>query len=205
MCERSAMSLTAFTHCSRNRPFPWGTVALVAASLAYPGIVYAAREVVPPLAFVTIALLAVAIRLATLRSPASRIWRTPLLLTIALIVATAAVNPVIASKAYPSVISLMTAAAFGASLLYPPSLIERFARLQEPDLPPEAAPYCRKVTIIWTLWLYLNAVIAAVLAVQFSDAAWALWTGFIAYVLMGALFVGEMAVRRVVRARAANK
>jgi len=51
----------------------------------------------------------------------------------------------------------------------------------------------------------LNAVIAAILAVRFSDAAWALWTGLVAYVVMGALVVGEMAVRRVVRTRAANK
>ena len=32
----------------------------------------------------------------------------------------------------------MTAALFGITLWYPPSLIERIARLREPDLPPGA-------------------------------------------------------------------
>jgi uncharacterized membrane protein len=198
------MSLTAFTHCSRARRFPWESVALVAASLAYPGIVYGTREIAPPSAFVILALLVIGLRLATLRSPASRIWRAPLAGAIAIIIAMAAIDPTTAAKAYPSVISLMTAVVFGTTLLYPPSLIERFARLREPSLPPEAASYCRKVTIAWTVWLSVNAVVAAILAVRGSDEAWALWTGFVAYILMGMLFVGEVAVRRFVRLWAAK-
>jgi uncharacterized membrane protein len=199
------MSLTAFTHCLRARRFPWESVVLVAASLAYPGIVYATRAVAPPAVFVIAVVILVAVRLATLRSPAARIWRVPLAGAIAIIVAMAALDPTTAAKAYPSVISLMAAAVFGTTLLYPPSLIERLARLREPDLPPEAGPYCRNVTIVWTVWLSANAVVAALLALRGSDEAWALWTGLVAYVLMGVLFVGEWAVRRFVRLRAARR
>ena len=51
--------------------------------------------------------------------------------------------------------------------------------------------------MVWTAWLSLNALVALVLAVFGSDAAWALWTGVIAYLIMGVLFAGEFALRRV--------
>jgi uncharacterized membrane protein len=205
VCERSATSLTGFTHSSRSRRFAWESVALVAASLAYPGIVYGAREIAPPWAFVIVALALVAVRLLTLRSPQSHIWRLPLTGAIGIIIVTAVVDPDIAAKAYPSIVSLMIAAVFGTSLLYPPSLIERFARLGEPDLPPDAGSYCRNVTVVWTLWLSANAVVSAILALRASDEAWALWTGLVAYIVMAALFAGELAVRRIVRSRAPTK
>jgi uncharacterized membrane protein len=173
--------------------------------LAYPGIVYATRGIAPPSAFVIVALAVIGLRLATLRSPASRIWRAPLAGVILIIAAAAMVDTMTAAKAYPSVVSLMTAAAFGTTLFYPPSLIERIVRSREPDLPLEASSYCRKVTIVWTVWLSANAVVAAILAVRGSDEAWALWTGLLAYVMMGVLFIGEVAVRHFVRLQAAKR
>src|SRR5262249_4208026 len=76
------------------------------------------------------------------------------------------------------------------------------ARLREPDLPLAGQSYCRKVTIVWAVWLSANTIIAAALALAANDEAWAIWTGFIAYLVMGALFAGEMAVRHIVRRRA---
>ena len=189
---------------SRNRPVPFGTAALVVASLLYPGLVYAGRAAVPPLAFVALALALIGVRLAASSSPTARVWRLPLAGAAVVIAALAALDGQLAAKAYPVVLSLGTAAVFGVSLLRPPSLIERFARLQEPDLPPEGQAYCRTVTVVWTVWLVANAAIAAALAVWGSDAAWALWTGIVAYVVMGVLFGGEFLIRRVVRRRHAG-
>ena len=76
--------------------------------------------------------------------------------------------------------------------------------MREPDLPPTAQSYCRKVTIVWTVWLIANTIIAAVLSLPEHDEAWALWTGLVAYLLMGALFAGEIVVRRIVRRRVAK-
>jgi uncharacterized membrane protein len=84
------------------------------------------------------------------------------------------------------------------SLVYPPSLIERLARRREAELPAQAQAYCRAVTIVWTAWLCVNTLVALILAVFGSDAAWALWTGVISYLIMGVLFAGEFIVRRVV-------
>ena len=77
------------------------------------------------------------------------------------------VAPDKAAKAYPVAISLVAAAVFGGSLITPPSLIEQIARLQEPHLPEGGQAYCRKVTLVWTVWLLLNALIAGLLG----------WTG----------------------------
>jgi uncharacterized membrane protein len=185
---------------SWSRLFP---AALVAVSLLYPAIVYVGRASVPPLAFVAAALALIGLRLATLPLM-ERVWRVPLLSAATIIGAVAALDTPLAVKAYPAAVSLAAATVFGATLLHPPSLIERFARWQEPDLPPAAQSYCRKVTIVWTAWLMTNTVIAAVLALSGHDEAWALWTGLVAYFVMAALFAGEIVVRRIVRARAAT-
>ena len=55
-------------------------------------------------------------------------------------------SPVIAARAYPVAISLAMAAIFAASLRHPPTIVERIARLSEPDLPPEGVAYTRQVT-----------------------------------------------------------
>lgn len=47
---------------------------------------------------------------------------------------------------YPVVINLTMLALFSYSLYQGPSMIERFARLKEPDLPDEAIGYLKKVT-----------------------------------------------------------
>jgi uncharacterized membrane protein len=189
---------------SKLKLFPLSAVVLVVASLLYPAIVYVGRTIVPPPAFVTVALVIIGLRLLTLRSPLERTWRVPLVAAATTIAALAVLDTPLAVKGYPAAISLAAAAVFGATLLRPPSMIERFARLREPELPPAAHSYCRKVTIVWTIWLGANTVISAVLAILGNDAAWALWTGLIAYVIMGALFAGEIAVRRALQGRPAK-
>jgi uncharacterized membrane protein len=180
------------------------SVVLVVASLLYPGIVYVSRAVVPPLTFVAVALSIMGLRLATIRSPTEQVWRAPMIVAAITIAALAMLDAPLAVKAYPAAISLAAATVFGATLLHPPSLIERFARLREPELPLAAHSYCRKVTIVWTVWLSANTVIAAGLALFENDKAWALWTGLVAYLFMGALFIGEIAVRRILRGRPAK-
>ena len=183
------------------RFFPFGATALAIATLLYPGIVYVTRTVVPPLAFVAVALALIGLRLATLRSPIDQVWRAPFVIAATLIALLAALDTPLAVKAYPVAVSFAAASVFGATLLHPPSLIERFARLREVDLPPAAHSYCRKVTIVWTVWLSANTIIAAILALPGNDAAWALWTGLVAYLIMGVLFACEIVVRHIIRGR----
>jgi uncharacterized membrane protein len=85
---------------------------------------------------------------------------------------------------------------FGGSLLRPPPMIERFARLLHPDLPPAGVRYTRRVTQVWCAFFVLNGAIAAYTAFATSRETWLLYNGLIAYVLVGALFCGEWLVRR---------
>jgi uncharacterized membrane protein len=174
------------------------TTILLAASLAYPAAVYFGRSAVPPLTFVAAAVLLMTLRIVTLDVPAAREQRGLLIASAVVLVILAVLDPPVAAKTYPVVMSAAVAAVFGMSLAHPPSLVERYARLRHPELPPEGRVYCRAVTTVWTAWLSLNALVALVLAVFGSEAAWALWTGIIAYVIMGLLFAGEFVLRRVV-------
>jgi uncharacterized membrane protein len=112
-------------------------------------------------------------------------------------------------KLYPVVVSLSLLALFGATLVRPPSMVERFARLQiqatDPgaEIPAHVPAYARKVTVMWCGFFVVNGAIAAGLALWGAERTWALYTGGVAYVLMGLLFAGELAVRQVVKRRAA--
>ena len=89
---------------------------------------------------------------------------------------------------------------FATSLVFPPSAVERIARLTEPDLPPAGVAYTRRVTQVWCGFFIFNGALALVTALRMSDRAWALYNGLIAYGLIGLLFGAEWLVRQRVRA-----
>ena len=107
-------------------------------------------------------------------------------------------------KLYPVMVSLVLLAVFAYSLWSPPSVVERLARLREPDLPPDAVRYTAQVTGVWCVFFVFNAVIALLTSLAASDAVWALYNGLLSYVLMGALMAGEWCVRQRVRRRHAQ-
>ena len=184
-----------------SRPSRQAIVAasLAGATLVYPTVVYATRSIAPSMVFVVLALALICVRVTLVRSPTTRDWRVPLICAGAILASLAMLNSALAAKAYPVAISSAAVATFATSLLRPPSLIEQFARIQEPNLSPEGQSYCHKVTIVWTAWLTINTAIAAGLALWGSDAAWAIWTGFLAYVCIGILFFGEIVFRKLIR------
>ncbi|QSX31970.1 hypothetical protein JYB88_17095 [Shewanella cyperi] len=97
---------------------------------------------------------------------------------------------------YPIVINLSMLGLFGYSLLREPTIVERLARLQEPDLPAEARPYLRNVTRLWCGLFVINAGMAFYTAQFASLEAWTLYNGLIAYLLMGLLAGGEWLYRK---------
>lgn len=99
---------------------------------------------------------------------------------------------------YPVWVNLLMLMVFSASLLGRQSLIERLARLQTPELPPEAVPYTRRVTQIWCVFFIVNGGIAALLVLFDQPDWWAVYTGLIAYVFMGLLLGGEWLYRKIV-------
>jgi uncharacterized membrane protein len=99
-------------------------------------------------------------------------------------------------KLYPVFMSVGAFIIFATTLIKPPSMIERFARIAEPDLPPEGVVWTRKVTIVWCVFFVLNAIIALVTVLFTSTKIWMMYNGFISYVLMGILLLGEYLLRK---------
>ncbi|MGH8541452.1 MAG: ketosynthase [Stenotrophobium sp.] len=77
-------------------------------------------------------------------------------------------------------------------------LITRMARATRSDeLPAELLPYTRKVTGLWTLALAGLALWAAALAVFAPLPLWSLFTNFIDYLILAAIFPLEYLYRRL--------
>ncbi|AIR61216.1 DNA gyrase subunit B [Cedecea neteri] len=97
---------------------------------------------------------------------------------------------------YPVVVNSVMLAVFGGSLWSSMPIVERLARLREPELPEPAVRYTRRVTQIWCLFFVANGSIALFTALHGDMALWTAWNGMIAYLLMGTLMAGEWLVRR---------
>lgn len=100
-------------------------------------------------------------------------------------------------KLYPVFMSLGALVIFASTLIKPPSMIERFARIVEPNLPPEGVVWTKKVTIVWCFFFFFNAILAAYTTFMTSMEMWVLYNGFISYMLMGVLFVVEFILRKI--------
>ena len=99
-------------------------------------------------------------------------------------------------KLYPVMVSAVLLAVFGASLWRPPTVVERIARLADPQLSPQGVAYTRKVTIAWCAFFVANGAVSAATALWGSEQLWLLYNGLLSYLLIAALFAGEWMVRR---------
>ena len=97
---------------------------------------------------------------------------------------------------YPVVVNSVMLAVFGGSLWSTMPIIERLARLREPDLPERAVRYTRHVTQIWCAFFIINGGIALFTALYGDLSLWTAWNGMISYLLMGTLMAGEWLVRQ---------
>jgi uncharacterized membrane protein len=176
------------------------SLALAAFSIAYPLLALLAMRTVGP--WPVIALLCAALALRGVFGRRALAPMTGALLIVALAMGlTALWNAGRAVRLYPVFMNAAMLAAFAATLVRPPSMIERFARIAEPDLSISGVRYTRRATLAWCVFFVLNGAVALWTALAASIETWALYNGLIAYLLMGAMFAGEWLVRRAVRAR----
>jgi uncharacterized membrane protein len=99
----------------------------------------------------------------------------------------------------PILIPLALAWVFGRTLAGNGTpLVSRFAEFEQGGaLTPELARYTRRLTWVWTLFLIALAAVSAWLAAGTDREAWSWFTNFASYLLIGALFSGEYAWRRI--------
>lgn len=107
---------------------------------------------------------------------------------------------------YPVVVNLVMLAVFGGSLWTAMPLVERLARLREPNLPPEGVRYTRRVTLVWCGFFISNGAMALYTVLHGDMHLWTLWNGMVAYILMGTLMAAEWLVRqRVIKKEMHNE
>lgn len=96
---------------------------------------------------------------------------------------------------YPVMMNVGMLSVFGYSLQQAQPLIERFARLRQPDIPESARPYLRRVTQAWCLFFMLNGGIATITILLGDLDIWALYNGLLAYIGIALMIVGEWIYR----------
>jgi uncharacterized membrane protein len=97
-------------------------------------------------------------------------------------------------RLYPAVMCACALAVFVFSSFKTP-MVELVARRRHAQLDAEHIRYCRKVNDCWIVFLSLHLA-ATVASVFMPIGIWAFYNGFFAYVLFGAMFLGEWIVRR---------
>lgn len=176
--------------------------ALALLALLYPVLVYAGLLWFPArwVALAVAALLVLRLWLLRHRLHAAGQTLAPAMaLAILCALAAAVLDGAGALKLMPVAINAACLIIFALTLWRPPSMIERFARLSEPDMDARGVRYTRQVTAVWCLFFVANGSVALYTALYASLEVWTLYNGLIAYLLMGLLFAGEYAVRRQVR------
>jgi uncharacterized membrane protein len=171
------------------------------ATVSYPFLVYLAMDDVQP-RYVALLLAAVFLLRWLKRKEDEGMERTMTLLAAAgalFLIAAGLANEAPMLLGYPVFMSALFFAWFYYSLLYPPTIVEKLARLQDPVLPPQGIIYTRKVTGIWCGFFLVNSLISMG-TIWYGDRwVWSLYNGCISYVLMGTLMAVEMTVRKRVR------
>lgn len=167
--------------------------------LLYPLLVWSAHGRLEPRVLALLLVVIAGARL--LSSRLSRHYRWTGIAALALAAPALYWNALLPLKLYPVAISAGMLALFGYSLYKPPSIIERLARLRDPDLPAFAIAHTRRVTQVWCAFFAVNGGIALATALWASPAVWSMYTGVISYVAMGVLFAGEYLVRLHLRRR----
>jgi uncharacterized membrane protein len=185
-----------------RRTSPLLAALLLVVSLAYPVVVYLALGHVSPR---WIALLLVALALARAWVTRESFWLGAAALATLLAAASFLGDFWGPLKLYPALVNGVMFGLFAMSLWRGPSVVERLARLREPDFPPAAVAYTRRVTQVWCGFFVVNGLVAVATALWASTAVWTLYNGLLSYVAMGALMGGEWLVRQRVRARIAAR
>lgn len=197
----------------------------VAAALAtagffvYPAAVYFGLQYFEPRLLAGLLLLLVLLRLAATRAPGlfsravqpggkvAGITSRPaqgllkgqaVLVALLLLVSvsyTMGSNSIEGLKFYPLVVSVCLLLSFGYSVLFPPTVIERIARLSEPALSDAGIRYTRLVTLVWCGFFFFNSLVVLYSIYRASFEFWALYNGFVSYLLIGGLLGGEYLYR----------
>lgn len=164
--------------------------------LAYPFLVYVGVGSIPASGFAIMLFLVALVRMGVAARP---VWRDAFSVAsfagAAGVSSTFFIDSAVAVRIYPVIVNGVLAIAFGLSLLRPPSMIERLARLREPGLDAAGIRYTRRLTQVWLGFFLVNGAVSIVTVLSDELWLWTIYNGLIAYLLIGTVFFGEMLLR----------
>jgi uncharacterized membrane protein/predicted hotdog family 3-hydroxylacyl-ACP dehydratase len=175
-------------------------IAPAVLTIAYPLLISWGLSRFEPRVVALVVLGLLGLRLIGARAGAAGVERSswkglwPLAIVAVVVAATAIWNQALGLLMTPVLVNAALLASFALSLRGQP-LVETFARLQVDRLAPAEVRYCRRVTWAWCGFFVANGGISLALALAQDRVAWALYTGGLSYLLMGAFFTGEFVYR----------
>jgi len=175
----------------------WLRVLTVLLTLGYPFCVYWGGRLHDGYGLFLLLLVILLLRWFSVGYRSERV--VVILSVLALLVVTLQWGASIGLRFYPVVVNLGLLLLFGGSLFASQTVVERLARLKEPDLPARGVAYTRKVTLAWCVFFMVNGLISAGTSIWASEEVWLLYNGLIAYILIGALMVLEWLIRQRIR------
>ncbi len=105
---------------------------------------------------------------------------------------------IFAVKLYPVVVNFLICTIFWGSLFAKETIIQKFARAIDGELNDFGIVYTKNLTYIWCAFLLINFLIS-VWTVFLNEHIWALYNGFVSYILLGSLFIVEYTIRRILK------
>ncbi len=179
----------------------FGAVLFGALVILYPVFIWYGLALGDPRRL-ALGLLVLLVPLGVLRMRASRSARFgPMLFLPLVTIGCVGMSALLGDAGYmlatPSAINGLLLMSFGATLLSPPPMVERFARMVHSDLRPEEVRWCRLWTQIWCAFFLINGALAAALAIGGALFWWTFHTSIAGYLGMGALFGTEWLLRKI--------
>jgi len=173
------------------------SILLALIAILYPFLAYFGLQILSPSIVACILLMLLLIRLKLGKSIFTNKQHNKwLLLTIVVVLGFSLLtNSDYGIRFYPVATSFFFLAVFAYSLWFPPTVIEKFARIRKPDLSEQGVRYTRNVTKIWCCFFIINGCIAGYTSVYSDIETWTLYNGFISYCLIGLLAGIEFLVR----------
>jgi uncharacterized membrane protein len=115
---------------------------------------------------------------------------------VAFLAALAWTENVLILQFYPTFVNLGLLSAFGATLIYPPTMVQRFAMAAGMAVNRRSIAYTRAVTVLWCVFFALNAAVSGIITIEGSMRTWTIYNGFLSYLIVGIIFAAEYLFRQ---------
>ena len=181
-------------------------IFVAALLVIYPALVYFGLAYLRPGVFGIALLVLALLRARSIPQQQRRDLLIPLILLMLYSLTIAISDSEVLLRFYPVIMNLTMLFMFAKTLWQPPTMIERLATMRGMEVSPEGrGRYVQRLTLLWCIFLAVNASIATYTALFSSLKTWAIYNGFLAYALIGILLVGEMLFRPFYKRRVAAR